>query len=94
MQDEWFVKEFIKRWNEIKPTAEKMCEWIDEKGKMLEEYANRNFEKWDILGKYVWPNVSPYPTTYKGELERLKLWITNRIDWLGKHITNISSAVN
>jgi len=56
--------------------------WIDSNNVYLNEGQIRNFIQWPILGTYVWPNPSPIPTTYQGEIDRLKLWIANRISWM------------
>ena len=44
-----------------------------------EESFNRNFERWDILGGYVYPNPS--------ELNRLQTW-REHLDWLKVYINN------
>ena len=44
-----------------------------------EESFNRNFERWDILGGYVYPNPS--------ELNRLQTW-REHLDWLKVYIEN------
>ncbi len=46
----------------------------------------RNFERWQILGEYVWPNYPPYQKTYNGELERLKDWTVARLSWLNVNL--------
>jgi hypothetical protein len=43
---------------------------------------DRNFERWDILGQYVWPNDAPYPSTYEGEVRRLTDWIKASNSWM------------
>ena len=45
---------------------------IDSYAKELSEAQIRNFDKWIILGKCVWPNPKPYPETYEEEIKRLK----------------------
>ncbi len=47
---------------------------------------DRNFERWQILGKYVWPNYPPYQKTYNGEVERLKDWNMARLSWLNVNL--------
>ena len=51
---------------------------------MLSEAQARNFDRWPILGTYVWPNPSPIPTTYAGEILELKAFISARWQWLGR----------
>ena len=56
--------------------------FIDSVASYLQESQDRNFQQWPILGTYVWPNPSPIPTTYAGEITKLKNWISTRLFWL------------
>jgi len=56
--------------------------YIDSISGQLMEAQQRNFTQWPILGVYVWPNPSPIPTTYAGEINSLKSWMHNRLNWL------------
>jgi subtilisin-like proprotein convertase family protein len=56
--------------------------FIDSIALYLQESQDRNFQQWPILGTYVWPNPSPIPTTYSGEITKLKNWISTRLFWL------------
>jgi len=56
--------------------------FIDSIALYLQESQDRNFQQWPILGTYVWPNPSPIPTTYAGEITKLKNWISARLFWL------------
>jgi subtilisin-like proprotein convertase family protein len=55
---------------------------IDSMAAVVEEAQGRNFKYWDILGQYVWPNPGPLPTTYEGEIQKLKNWLSQRLQWL------------
>lgn len=46
--------------------------------------AGRNFERWDILGEYVWPNAGGCEErdTYAKEVEYLAWWLERRLDWM------------
>lgn len=46
--------------------------------------AEINFKKWDILGRYVWPNPNGYDvrTSYQSEVDYLVAWLGNRIAWM------------
>jgi hypothetical protein len=59
---------------------------IDSVSNLLQEASQRHFEKWPILGTYVWPNPSPIPNTYPEEISTLKSWITQRLDWIDNNI--------
>jgi subtilisin-like proprotein convertase family protein len=59
---------------------------------VLNESQERNFQRWSILGVYVWPNPSPIPTTYLGEINKLKQWFADRLAWIDNQITPINSG--
>jgi len=56
--------------------------YIDSLGNYLNEAQQRHFQRWPIIGIYTWPNPSPIPTSYQGELDALKTWNHNRFPWL------------
>jgi len=41
----------------------------------------RNFQKWNILGTYVWPNYF-IGNSYADEIQILKTWISGRLNWM------------
>lgn len=55
---------------------------IDSVANELQTAQARNFIRWNIMGKYVWPNPQPVPTSYDGEVSYLKNWITSRFNFL------------
>lgn len=83
-KDEEFTQKVRARYDEIKPVFDRIPEIIRKNADILiaSGAIERNFQKWNILGTYVWPNYSPYPTTYEGELQRLTDWIRARNSWL------------
>ena len=54
---------------------------IDTLAVYLDEAQERNFQRWPILGNYVWPNDF-VGNTYDEEIVFLKTWMTDRLDWL------------
>jgi hypothetical protein len=62
---------------------------IDNAVLLLDEAQQRNFERWPVLGIYVWPNTEPYPETYAGEITNLKTWITERAAWMDDNMCTI-----
>lgn len=62
---------------------------IDSISNLLTEPAARNFQKWPILGNYVWPN-SFVGSTYGQEVNYLKTWITDRTAWLDNAFVTFS----
>jgi hypothetical protein len=56
----------------------------------------RNFQRWPVLGTYVWPNPPAYSslTTYEHEVDWLKDWIAQRLAWLDDNLEFVISGVN
>lgn len=59
---------------------------IDAYSKELNEGQTRNFQKWKILGQYVWPNPQPIPFSWLGEVNELKTWLKDRLWWLDQNM--------
>lgn len=51
----------------------------------LNDAQQRNFQRWDILGNYVWPNYF-IGNTYAEEVQFLKTWISSRLSWIDQNI--------
>lgn len=82
-QDPAFVRRVVDRWNEIYPFLLTVPDRIDVHVRdMGRNPIRRNFERWKILGKYVWPQTEPYPDTHEGEIEKLKSFYSARLRWL------------
>jgi CotH kinase protein len=58
---------------------------IEQNRALIDEAANRNYQKWRTLGVYVWPGPKPVPTTWEGEINELKTWISQRLTWLDRN---------
>jgi hypothetical protein len=85
--DDYFMNKVRSRWNKLREnilSLEKINNFIDSLSQYLNEAQQRNFEKWKILGTYVWPN--PYDEwtlgTYTEQIEYLKNWISSRVTWI------------
>ena len=85
-KDPEFVSAVKKRWQELYPRLKEATTFLDEEASVNRESYNRNFEKWKILGTYVWPNPVA-PDTYDGELEVLKSFYTRRVEWMNSEIS-------
>lgn len=72
------------RYKELQPAIEKI---ILECNNILANYKNafeRNFEKWPILGIYVWPNTQEIVNckTVESQIYYLSNWLSTRNQWL------------
>ncbi len=54
-----------------------------------ENAASRHFNRWPILGTYVWPNPPGYwqRTTFQSELNWMRTWLSNRLAWFDSQFT-------
>lgn len=87
-----FLSTVKERWNLLKTTAfskERIFGVIDSLTAYLTEARVRNFQKWPVLGQYVWPN--PYVgQTWDDELNYLKNWINGRSLWMNNAINQFT----
>ena len=84
-QDPSFVKEVQDRWNELYPQIKEIPEFLAQQIELLDGAQDRNFERWDILGIYVWPNAV-WLGSYEAEVEFFLDFYNRRIEWLDKNI--------
>jgi len=55
--------------------------FIDNTVIYLNDAQQRNFQRWDILGNYVWPNYY-IGNSYVEEVQFFKTWISARLSWM------------
>jgi hypothetical protein len=85
MQDRIFCIATVKRWRHLRKTIlsnDNTRKLIDGLNSYLNEAAGRNFERWEILGRYVWPGSAPYAQSFGEEIENLKYWLRQRFWWM------------
>mgnify|MGYP002877399749 CR=1 FL=1 len=51
--------------------------------------TNQNFYIWPVLGQYIWPNFF-VGSTHEEEIEFLKSWIDDRLDWMDNEINSLN----
>lgn len=92
--DQNFKIKFRQRWMELRNTVwtnEKINFVIDSLINLLEESRIRNFQKWPVIGQYIWPNYY-VGQTYEDEINYLKNWLYNRLMWIDSQlITNVEN---
>lgn len=72
------------RWDELRAgpfQTDSLLQYIDDRVEYIGTAQTRNFDRWNILGQYVWPN-DYIGDTYEEELEFLKDWLTTRLEWM------------
>jgi hypothetical protein len=80
-QDPAFTEMVKTRFNYFKNNEDYIIQTINIYSDKLKWAQTKNNEKWDTLGKYVWPNPVFYDT-YDEEINHLKEWYLNRMQWL------------
>lgn len=87
-EDEAFRNMVKCRWEFLRETywhTDSIMAFIDEQALLLEESQERNYQVFDILGEYVWPNYY-IEQTYEAEVQRLKTWITIRLAFMDTNL--------
>jgi hypothetical protein len=85
MEDDYFADLFTTRWYHLRQNElsnEKLEHAIDSITSYFDEARVRNYERWPILGEYVWPNYNWQGNDYEDEVEYFENWFFNRIFWI------------
>ena len=93
LEDPYFVEQLKTRWFEYRSNVlsnqavmGRISNYEKEMGEV--DAINRNFAKWSILGKWIWPN-NFVGTTYESERIYVEQWIVDRMSWLDGAIDNL-----
>jgi hypothetical protein len=84
MEDPAFRNELGSTWKMLRQTKftnVKIIGLVDSLKKVIKEPSFRNFDKWRILDKWVWPNVY-VGYTWENEASYLQNWLIARMEWL------------
>lgn len=84
LEDDTYTHSVNCTWQELRQGkwhTDSLMQRIDDWAAYLEESQLRNFERWPVLGVYVWPN-NYLGATYAEEVDYLKTWLTARLNWL------------
>lgn len=84
-----FVTAYVARWHELRQGAladAALLAHIDEAVLTLADAPQRNFEKWEVLGRYVKANRAPYSDSFEEEIEKVRAWLSERGAWLDEHM--------
>ena len=84
-----FKEKIKQRWIELRSgvfSYINILEYMDQTINKISEARIRNFIKWPIIGVYVWPNYY-IGATYEDEVNFLKGWIIQRINWMDIELT-------
>ena len=65
---------------------------IDSLAAVVQEGQVRNFQRWPILGQWVWPNAF-VGNTFASEINYLKTWLAGRVIWMDNEINSFPVSV-
>jgi hypothetical protein len=94
LEDPLYANEVQCRWTELRQSIlsdSALVSYIDSTAAYLEGPASRHFQKWPILGTYVWPN-NYVGQTFQQEISYLKTWIQNRAAWMDANMFGTCTA--
>jgi len=87
-QDTSYNNQLRCRWENLRLNQlhiDTVLNYIDTLAQYLDESQQRNFQRWPILGTYIWPN-DYVGSNYASEITYLKNWIISRIAWIDNNI--------
>jgi hypothetical protein len=88
-EDPDFGQRYVDRWAALRKTVfsdSNLLARIDAHVKTLGEARVRNFGRWPILGRMIWPNHN-VGQTYGDEIQYLKDWTLRRLAWIDAQFT-------
>jgi CotH kinase protein/Secretion system C-terminal sorting domain len=84
IEDPVFTRSLKCRWEQLRTTFltnDYFTRAIDSMAIVLNEAQVRNYQRWPILGTYIWPNQY-IGLTYGDEINFMKQWIITRLQWM------------
>ncbi len=88
MRDPEFIDRLQDRWNELMPEFEKIPDFIDDQVLYLDKAQARNFQRWNINESVDWV-MFPSLGSYEKEVDYLKEFYTERLEWLDKELNKL-----
>jgi hypothetical protein len=95
MRDSVFVNAVKSRWTSLRKTSlspQTLFKFMDSTTLALKEPMQRNFSRFPLYNKKVWPNYY-VGANANDELNWMKNWITARITWLDAAIGNLNASL-
>ena len=95
LQHQSFRTKVATRWAELRSGAFKedvVHDYIDSVASVLNvESQARNFQAWQVLSQYIWPNYY-VGSTFQSEVNWLKGWVSQRLTWLDQNMPSLVTA--
>lgn len=90
METSEFRNQLSCRWDELRDgplRLDSITNFIDEQANFLQPAVNRNFQKWNILNQWIWPNPQ-VNNSFLGEVNFMKGFISGRLRWMDAAISS------
>ena len=87
-EDPNFVSKVKSRFAYFRANENLILNKIDNYTKQLHWAQEKNNDKWNLFGNYVWPNPV-YFNTHQEEVNHLKDWYIKRMNWLDTALNNL-----
>jgi len=89
MEDPYFRNFTRTRWEYLRDdrlSNARIHAYTDSIVELIDEAKDRNFERWPILGTYVWPNYNWYGNDYTDEVENFEKFLFSRMNWMDYNV--------
>jgi hypothetical protein len=87
-EDPQFKLRYADRWFALRRdllATNRLIGMVEDYATLLDEPAARNFNRWRILGQYVWPNWF-LANTFRAEVAWMQGWLAERLAWMDARI--------
>lgn len=95
LADEAFATQVRQRYTALRQgvlQTQNLHRYIDSTALVIQDARVRNFQRWPVMGQKLWPNYF-VGKTYEEEVNYLKGWITNRLNWMDASMMDINNTI-
>ncbi len=96
LEDSTYANEVKCRWLDLRNSildTTYLFHYIDSLQQLLEVPASRHYQRWPILGSYVWPN-NFIGNSFQDEINYLKSWTSARLTWLDENMFGLCDTTD
>lgn len=89
MEDPYFRNLTKTRWAELrqdKLSTQNLLAVIDSIKDLTADARTRNFDRWPVLGQYIWPNYNWQNNDYDDEVNYFRNFLVNRLNWIDQNM--------
>jgi len=84
-QDPAFAAKVKARWNQVYTQLQQIPTYVNDCATAMGAAVDRNFEKWPVLYKHVWPGFFDYGS-YQEHVDFMTGYYTQRLEWINQNI--------